>query len=128
MPRSSVVVNPKGTSSLPICIPQQTLVSARPNHANHTLPSTPYQVYFADRIRCIAEQLWLAVLCWLLSFLRFAGTIVLAVLFFTKSLDEFNAQYRPVAIAIWLVGALVDLLIAVSLVVNLIKKRKEAMM
>ncbi|TFK72780.1 hypothetical protein BDN72DRAFT_835648 [Pluteus cervinus] len=84
------------------------------------------QAYFTYRIQVVTERRWLTCICWAFSALRFVGTTWLAALLFVVTLEDFSAKWTPLAITVWLIGAFADVIIATSLSVDLIRKRKEA--
>ncbi|TFK72786.1 hypothetical protein BDN72DRAFT_956978 [Pluteus cervinus] len=84
------------------------------------------QVYFANRARIITQKTWFTALAWALSLVRFMGTIWLTVLIWIMPWLDFLRQWRWVAIVVWTIGAVVDVLIAGFMSLDLIRKRREA--
>lgn len=67
---------------------------------------------------------YVAYICWFLSFLRFLGSVGMTVVLATKTLAEFQKTW--LAAVTWAIGAVVDIIIAVTLTMFYIQRRKEA--
>jgi len=82
------------------------------------------QVYFGLQVLRITRKPYVAYICWFLSLLRFMGSVGMTVVLATKNLAEFQGSW--LAAATWAVGAVVDIVVAVTLTLFYIKSRKEA--
>lgn len=79
-------------------------------------------------MRIVTQKTWLAVFCWFLSFVRFLGSIGLTAVLTIGTLDDFDRHWRWLAVAVWIIGATVDVIIAAALTIDLANKRKDAIL
>ncbi|KAJ6454537.1 hypothetical protein C8R47DRAFT_1061009, partial [Mycena vitilis] len=85
------------------------------------------QAFFAVRIYRLSRRVLVPCICWILSFLRMLSTCALFGLALQmKSFEEYAVQWSWLIITVLVVGAGVDLIIAVTLVYLLAMQRELA--
>jgi hypothetical protein len=84
------------------------------------------QAFFADTIREMCEQPYVFLGCWLLSFLRFLGIVVIiAEALKVKSFIQFEDDWRWLFAATFTIGTCNDIIIAVVLCVYMRPRRSD---
>jgi hypothetical protein len=84
------------------------------------------QVFFAYRVWRIMNRSYIGVICWILSFSRFVGSIVAgAQAFESQSLVHFAHQWRWLLTTVLVISACVDVIIAISLCYFLLQHRDK---
>jgi len=81
--------------------------------------------FFANRIRRLTKQWYLAAICFLLATLHFGALLALSILGFTTIEIVFLNNYRWLIVASASVSAIADILIAATLVHNLLQKKRS---
>ncbi|TFK98709.1 hypothetical protein BDV98DRAFT_202807 [Pterulicium gracile] len=85
------------------------------------------QAFFANRIRLISHQLIVPVICWVLSFLRFVGSVLAASQAVQMSnIEVYQREWKWLLTTILAVGAAVDIIIACTLSYFLMRQRAVA--
>ncbi|KAJ8507300.1 hypothetical protein ONZ45_g10321 [Pleurotus djamor] len=81
------------------------------------------QVFFANRMKEFAHRRYLTFLCWTLSALRAIATTATTVVMSTNTLTRFTEHWGWLVGTTLIIGAVVDIIIAVGLCYDLYQKR-----
>jgi hypothetical protein len=74
------------------------------------------QGWFAYRVKKLSGKVYIPLLCWFLSTLRLLATLAAGIeALFTKSIVQFEVQFKWLLTFILVIGAVVDIIVAVSL-------------
>jgi hypothetical protein len=85
------------------------------------------QAWFANRVRKLSGKLYVPIICWILSFLRWAATVAAGVeALLATSVITYVTQFRWLLTFILAVGAAVDVIIAAALCFHLKQHRSTS--